>query len=116
MTKPNGFSKSLRLLTKTQFTETFLHAKKTTTKIGAVFCCRNELGHPRLGLVVPKKSIKAANKRNTFKRIVRDSFRLQQHDLGGIDVIVLAYREAATASKKELCQHLSNHWLRLIRQ
>lgn len=114
MLKTNGFPKSLRLTTKTQFEQTFLQSKKIPTKFCAIFYCKNNLNHPRLGLVVPKKSIRHANNRNTFKRIVRDNFRLNQHLLGAIDIIVLSYREAANVSKINLCQHLTNQWQRLI--
>lgn len=114
MLKINGFSRDLRLTTKTQFEQTFLRARKISTKLCAFFYCQNSLNYPRLGLVVPKKSIRHANNRNTFKRVVREGFRLNQHHLGSIDIIVLSYKEAAYASKKDLCQHLTKQWQRLI--
>ena len=49
----------------------------------------NQLDHPRLGLVVRKKFIKKAVNRNQFKRIVRERFRLSQHDLPAIDIVVM---------------------------
>jgi len=49
----------------------------------------NQLKHPRLGLVVRKKFIKKAVDRNQFKRIVRETFRLHQHDLPDIDIVVM---------------------------
>lgn len=113
MPKTNGFGKDLRLTTKKQFEQTFLQGKKLPTKLCAIFYCKNNLNHPRLGLVVPKKSIRHANNRNTFKRVVRDSFRLHQHHLGAIDIIVLSYREANNAAKTDLCQHVTNQWQRL---
>lgn len=114
MLKTNGFPVGLRLTTKKQFEQTFLRSKKMPTKLCAFFYCQNNLNHPRLGLVVPKKSIRHAHDRNTFKRVVRDGFRLNQHQLGSIDIIVLSYREAAHISKKDLCQHLTKQWQRLI--
>ena len=114
MLKTNGFPRDLRLTTKTQFEQTFLQSRKMPTKLFAIFYCKNNLNHPRLGLVVPKKSIRHANDRNTFKRVVRDNFRLNQHHLGAIDIIVLSYREAAKASKQDLCQHLTKQWQRLV--
>ena len=114
MLKANGFPRDLRLTTKTQFKQTFLQSKKISTKLYAIFYCKNNLNHPRLGLVVPKKSIKQANDRNAFKRVVRENFRLNKHCLGGVDIIVLSYKEAMSASKKDLCQHLINQWRRLV--
>jgi ribonuclease P protein component len=43
-----------------------------------------------LGLVVAKKNSKRAVQRNRIKRIARESFRHQQHQLGGLDTVVLA--------------------------
>ena len=114
MLKPNGFPRDLRLTSKNQFEQTFLQSRKIPTKFCAIFYCQNNLNHPRLGLVVPKKSIRHANDRNTFKRVVRDSFRTNQQQLGSIDIIVLSYKEAAQVSKKDLCQHLVKQWQRLI--
>jgi len=47
----------------------------------------NGLGHARLGLIVPKKIIATAVDRNRVKRLLREAFRLNQHMLGGIDVV-----------------------------
>ncbi|BEV72634.1 hypothetical protein THUN1379_21160 [Paludibacterium sp. THUN1379] len=53
-----------------------------------VFARPNDLGHPRLGLVVGKKVAKRAVRRNYIKRTVREWFRLNQHQLGGMDFVV----------------------------
>jgi ribonuclease P protein component len=47
----------------------------------------NNLNFPRLGLIVPKKIIATAVGRNRIKRLIRESFRLNQHHLFGIDVV-----------------------------
>ena len=43
---------------------------------------------PRLGLVVGKKLLKAAVRRNLVKRVVREQFRLQRASLPACDLIV----------------------------
>lgn len=50
----------------------------------------NLLGHPRLGLSISRKNIKHAYKRNTIKRLIRETFRLLQHKLISMDFVVIA--------------------------
>lgn len=53
-----------------------------------VYALVNGLAHPRLGLSVPRR-VGTAPVRNRIKRMLREAFRLTQHDWpGGYDVIV----------------------------
>jgi ribonuclease P protein component len=100
------FPRKLRLTTDVQFKNAFKGGKKIAAKACAVFCCLNNFGYPRLGIVVPKKNIRQASKRNLLKRIVRESFRLCQHELFKGDIVVFFYKGADRIAKEELCQQL----------
>jgi ribonuclease P protein component len=53
--------------------------------------------------------------RNRFRRLVRESFRRHQHQLAGLDVIVIARAAAATLSNDALLAQLDSHWPTLQR-
>ena len=48
----------------------------------------NEANVPRLGLIVSKKNAKLAVQRNYMRRVLRELFRLNQHTLPKIDLII----------------------------
>jgi ribonuclease P protein component len=48
----------------------------------------NEANMARLGLVVSKKTAKLAVQRNYMRRVLRELFRLNQHNLPVIDLVI----------------------------
>lgn len=55
----------------------------------------NGLTHPRLGLSVGRR-VGHAVRRHRVKRLLREAFRLEQHDLpAGVDLVVVAYAHDA---------------------
>jgi ribonuclease P protein component len=54
-----------------------------------VYALPNELAHPRLGMSVNRK-VGTAVRRNRIRRLLRESFRLMQHDFPrGYDLVVV---------------------------
>lgn len=49
---------------------------------------RRVTGPPRLGILISRKHAASAVQRNRIKRCIREAFRLEQHSLGAIDVLV----------------------------
>lgn len=74
----------------------------------------NPLGFARLGLVTSKKKAKRAVDRNLVKRLTRESFRLRQHQLGSLDVLVLLRSFPAESSRQELRAQLEELWAKLL--
>ena len=52
----------------------------------------NEHNIPRLGLIVAKKTAKLAVQRNYMRRVLRELFRLNQHNLCAIDLVIQVQR------------------------
>ena len=71
---------------------------------------RNGSDLPRLGLIISKKSIRRAVDRNRVKRLVRESFRLNQARLGGLDVVVMSRAGLGEAPHPKLRAVLDKHW------
>lgn len=101
------FPRTVRLLTKLQFKQVFNKTKQKISKEAfTVYYCNNNLTYPRLGVIVPKREINQASKRNRFKRIVRECFRLNQHGFKGVDILVFIKEKAGVVLKEELEQCL----------
>lgn len=109
-----SFCKSDRLLNSSEFAAVFDNAKfKASHPLFLILAIPNNLGHCRLGLVIAKKNVRLATRRNTIKRLARECFRLKQHKLPAIDAIVLARRGSGEASNLVLTQCLDKLWNRV---
>lgn len=75
----------------------------------------NDVGHPRLGLIVAKRHLSRAVDRNRVKRIVRESFRARRMDLPAVDVVISAQRGSRERSAAQLREELDTLWRRLAR-
>lgn len=85
------YPRELRLLTPADFQYVFNNPPvKAVTNQVTVLAKPNSLHHPRLGVTVSKKRARLAVQRNRIKRIMRETYRLQQHKLPGFDIIVIA--------------------------
>lgn len=76
---------------------------------------RNGGDVPRLGLIISKKSIKRAVDRNRVKRMTRESFRLCQSRLSGLDVVIMSRAGLGELSGPALRAVLDKHWDALAR-
>ena len=108
-----GFPKCRRLLTAAEFEAVFAAPQVSSDRYFTVLMRSNDRGHPRLGLAIAKRRIRKATARNRLKRIVRESFRLNQHQLPAADFVVMAKPAAATAQRDVLWESLARHWQRL---
>ncbi len=87
--RSNAFPKSHHLRLPREFDT--VYAAKTRESRGplTVYALPNELGHPRLGMSVSRK-VGIAVRRNRIRRLLREAFRLMQHDFPrGYDMVIV---------------------------
>ncbi len=70
----------------------------------------NDLGAPRLGLAVAVRTAGNAVARNRVRRIVKESFRLAQHELPAVDLVVGARARVKDAPARDLHTSLGSLW------
>lgn len=112
-----GFGRSKRLLTKAAYTAVFDDSPYRVSHRNFLLLARpSDQEKARLGLVVAKKNIRLAVKRNRIKRVVRESFRLNLQSIQAIDVIFLARRGLDQLDGSEQNRILLESWQKLSRQ
>lgn len=93
-----------------QFKRVFARPVRAGDRQVTILARDNGLAHARLGLAVPKRHLRRAVDRNRFKRIVRESFRLHQADLAGLDIVVLARHGSANFDARHLRASIDRQW------
>lgn len=110
------FSRDKRLLIPRQFKAVFdSPSGKIPGKNVLLLTRENGLGHPRIGMVIGKKSVKLSVERNRLKRLIRESFRQHQALLGGWDIVVVARKGIADSDNVEIARQFGKFWKRLQR-
>ncbi|GLZ27567.1 ribonuclease P protein component [Stutzerimonas stutzeri] len=111
-----GFGREKRLLTPRQFKAVFDSPSGKVPGRNVLLLAReNDLQHPRLGLVIGKKSVKLSVERNRIKRQIRETFRHHQMELAGWDIVIIARKGLADLDNPELAKQFAKLWKRLSR-
>ncbi len=120
------FNRESRLLTPGHFQKVFskpvrfgsrhftvLTTEKPQTSISDK---HNSVNKNRLGLAIAKKKIKLAVQRNRIKRQVRESFRLNQHQIPAIDIVVMVKSGIDKLDNKTINQELEKVWRKITQR
>jgi ribonuclease P protein component len=108
------FLRAYRLSQKADISNVFQSGKKRRSPELSVFFYPNQHAHPRLCTSVSKKSVSKSYLRNQIKRIVRESFRLNQHDLPSYDIVIVVYKPMGLLDKKQMREVLTKQWQKLM--
>lgn len=108
------FPKSSRLTIAAEFTEVFRQAELNLSSGPLrIRVIQNRMRCARLGLVVSKKGNAKAHRRNRLKRLIRERFRAQRHQLPDVDIVVQLFGQIDDA---ELVTMLDKQFLRITRE
>ena len=69
---------------------------------------------PRIGLAVAVRTAGGSVQRNRIRRVIRESFRLHQHELPAADLVVSARARARGAAGPELHAALAALWKKVV--
>lgn len=103
-----------RLKKPEEYKQVFSSKRRSSDDCFLFLAKNNGYDRPRLGLAVPKKHINSAVERNRLKRIIRESFRVNQNKLKGNDFVVVV-RKKLDVNNKNIDATLIKHWDNVIK-
>src|SRR5438045_4117725 len=83
-----GLDAARRLRRKAQFERLLREGERRALAGYTFYLGRRADGQPRLGILISRKHAAAAADRNRIKRCIREAFRLEQVNLGALDLLV----------------------------
>jgi ribonuclease P protein component len=98
------FQKRLRLLSPKEFERVFAARVSASDSWLVLHGDASAASHPRLGLTVPRR-VGGAVVRNRWKRLLREAFRISQHELPAIDYVCVP-RSTAPPELRQLVESL----------
>ena len=87
-------------------------AYKISSKAFLMLASPSEGGQSRVGIIVAKKNIRRAVRRNRIKRLVREQFRLNRFDQP-VDLVVLVRSAADQLDNPGVWRELDTMWCAL---
>lgn len=108
----NRFCKTRRLIKKSDFNHVFQQAQKQVYGNLTLLYKPNTLSYARLGFAVSKRYVNQAVLRNKIRRIIKESFRLQD-DLPAYDLVILMNQTCDKQKIQYILQNIEKLWQKL---
>jgi len=103
--------RKFRLRKRKDFENVFSKGRKIDiSELGiSIIYAENNLGYPRFAVVVPKKSVKLAVRRNRIKRIIREAIRhlIKKEKIPNWDMVIIARKDISKMKSYEVEDNLS---------
>lgn len=97
-----NYPRDWRIVKPSQYKAVFNKAKRLRTDQFTLLFIPNSLAHPRLGMAISNKHSGSVVKRNKCKRILREFFRKEMSDIGGVDLVYVSNKNLLTTDSKQL--------------
>lgn len=108
--------KANRLHDDHSFSTIFKKGKRFYLQAGMYICLAHSLNISRIGLIIAKKKIRSAAKRNYLKRIQRECFRHEQFSIPGYDIIFVANPKIGQQCQKKWFDFCQSDWRSLSKR
>jgi len=105
--------RSERLLHSEDYRTTIAKRCRSDDQLFTVYAAKRPTGSARLGITVSRRVSAKAVRRNRLKRRVRESFRYHKQPLAGLDLVVIARKEANETGCLQVDRSLLGHWIRV---
>ena len=102
-----AFPRTVRLVRKAEIDEVFRRGRRVSCKMMRLHALPNGRDLPRLAVSVPKR-IGNAVARNRWKRLLRESFRLNRDAFGSYDLLAIPGHPPGDLKRREVEQALLN--------
>ena len=113
MITSGDFSRVKRLLSADVYTAVFERGQRFNLSVGLYIVLPTEQATARLGLIVAKKRLAKAVKRNHLKRCQREAFRLSQAKLKAVDIVFLVNNRLTKLTRRQMTLWCKKDWLKL---
>ena len=111
-----SFPPSARLLRPEDYRRVFdTPAFKVSSAAFLLLAQHSDTNNSRVGIIVAKKHVRRAIRRNRIKRLIREQFRLNRPS-PNLDLVVLARSAADTMDNAQIASELGRLWSDLQRK
>ncbi|MED7819161.1 MULTISPECIES: ribonuclease P protein component [unclassified Francisella] len=99
------------ILNKSEIKQAFDNVENKLSTLHFTFLLgQRDIKDPGICVILPKKSIKKATKRNLCRRLIKEFFRLNKDSLDQKSLIVLSKKTASQATKEDLWQSIESFY------
>ncbi|MHC4607700.1 MAG: ribonuclease P protein component [Planctomycetota bacterium] len=93
--------KGARIKKKAEIDRVYKKGRRARGRLLKAHILKNDLGSARLAVSVPKR-LGSAVKRNRWKRLIRESFRLHRLDMPAVDLLVIPNRPPGDLKRQDV--------------